>query len=558
MRFKNEYNFKWQNLTLMLKGNSMRKKDKPFLSLQSIIAVFACGVVALSLLVTDLLINEQVAVTTQSALLEDAKELSRIIATSPVIIEALTGQRNEKEIQPYVEKVRKFSEVQFIVVMDMNRIRKSHPNLSKVGEYYEEHDIDPVYAGQETNSVENGSLGRSLRSFTPVFSDDGKQVGAVLVGIMLDRVEDAVHESRFRILFGVGFGLLVGVLGSLVLARYIKKIMFGMEPFAIAKLFEERNAMLNSVREGIIAVDNDSRITIINEEALRVFHRAGIVGDPLGKKVDEYVPNTRLQNVLKMGQAEFDQEQELGGITLWTNRVPVNVHGNIVGAIATFRDKTELRLMAEKLIGVRNYADALRSQTHEFMNKLHVILGMIRMGYYDRLNDYVNQIAHRYQVEVGSVVRKIKDPVLAGFLLGKLARARELGVDLVLSDSSLLPETDDNKVVHELITILGNLIDNAMEAVEKSQSKCVHLELIYKNELLTILVQDSGQGIEDKEIDQVFEKGYSTKGMNRGVGLYLVRRSLDELNAKVTIYSKIGRGTEFHICLPYQSKGDIH
>lgn len=536
----------------------MRKKDKPFLSLQSIIAVFACGVVALSLLVTDILINEQVAVTTHTDLLEDARELSRIVANTPVVIEALNGQRDEKEIQSYVEKVRNFSAAQFIVVMDMERIRKSHPTLAKIGEYYEEHDADPAFAGQETNSVENGSLGRSLRSFAPVFSDDGEQIGVVLVGIMLDQVEHAVHESRFMILFGVGFGLLVGVLGSLVLARYIKKIMFGMEPFAIAKLFEERNAMLNSVREGIIAVDNDSRITIVNEEAIRVFQRAGIAGDPLGKKVDEFVPNTRLQSVLKMGQAEFDQEQELGGITLWTNRIPVNVNGDIVGAIATFRDKTELRQMAEKLIGVRTYADALRSQTHEFMNKLHVILGMIRLGYYDRLNDYVNQIAHRYQVEVGSVVRKIKDPVLAGFLLGKLARARELGVDMVLSDTSLLPETADTKVVHELITILGNLIDNAMEAVEDLPTKCVCLELIYDHDQLTILVRDSGHGIDAKEINKVFEKGYSTKGMNRGVGLYLVQRSLAELKGKVTIQSKIGLGTEFHICLPYRSKGDIH
>ena len=532
------------------------RKDRPSFSLQTIITVFACIVVALSLTVTDLLISNKVAEDTQDNLTAEAIKVSRIVANHPAVIEALSGRRNESEIQTYVEKIKTISNVHFITVLDMNRVRKSHPSAAKIGEFYAEHDVDPVFYGSEATSVENGSFGRSLRAFSPIFSEDGRQVGVVLTGITLDSIEQAVGESRLNIYFGSLAGLLVGIIGSMILAGYIKKIMFGMEPFTIAKLFEERNAMLSSVREGIVAVDQDSRITIVNEEAVKVLNRAGIFGDPIGRKVDEYVPNTRLRSVLKLGQAELDQEQELNGVTIWTNRIPVTVEGEIVGAIATFRDKTEIRQMAEKLTGVRIYADALRAQTHEFMNKLHVIIGMVRMGYHDRLTNYVNEIAHHYQEEVGFVVRKIKDPVMAGFLLGKLSKARESGVELKLADGCHLPEAGNSQVVHELITVVGNLIDNSLEAVEGSIKKYIYINFVYDEGILNIRISDSGPGMDDKLKFRIFEKGYSTKGTNRGLGLYLVKHSLDRLDGECEIISEPGKGTEFCVVIPYQKRGD--
>lgn len=533
-------------------------RQKYVISLQTMITALVCLVVALSLLITDILISDKVAEGTRKSLEKEAIEISRIIANAPVVIGALmTSRRDDDEaIQAYVEKIRTVSDVQFIVVIDMNRERKSHPTTDKIGEQYDQTDGDPAFAGQEVIAFERGSFGWSLRAFSPVFAPDGGQIGVVLVGITIDSIKQAVYESRLNIFFGIGIGLLIGMAGSLLLARYIKKIMFGMEPFTIAKLFEERNAMLNSVREGILAVDQDSKITIVNEEAIRVFSRAGISGEPIGRKVEEYVPNTRLQNVLKLGQPEFDREQELNGVTLWTNRVPVNVGGEIVGAIATFRDKTEIRQMAEELTGVRTYADALRSQTHEFMNKLHVILGMIRMGCYDRLNEYVNQIAHQYQAEVGFIVKKIKDPVMAGFLLGKLSKAREAGIEMQFGRDCFLPETDESKMVHELITIVGNLIDNAMEAMEHSLTKLVCVDFTYDEGLLTITVADTGPGMDKALQCRIFEKGYSTKGVNRGLGLYLLKHSIERLDGEINIVSGPGQGTVFTMVLPYQRRGD--
>lgn len=530
------------------------KINKPLLSLQTKISIFTCIVVALALLVADIIINDKISHNARVSASEEAIEIARIVACSSTIIEALSGKKDEGDIQVFTNKVLSVSGVRFITVMDMNRIRKSHPNPALIGTYYEEDDVDPVFEGKENTSVNKGSLGVSLRAFSPIFTPDGQQVGVVLVGILIESVQAAVDNSRAGIYVAVGVGLLVGIMGSLVLAGNIKKIMFGLEPFAIAKMFEERSAMLHTVREGILAVDKECQITIVNEEAMRLFRQAGIIGDPIGRKADEYVPNTRMQAILLNGRAEFDQEQDLNGIIILANRIPIIVNGEVVGAIATFRDKTEMRQLAEKLTGVRNYAEALRSQTHEFMNKLHVIIGMVRMGYYERLTSYVSQIANQYQAEVGYVVKKIKDPVLAGFVLGKLSLVREAGAEMILSETSFLPEPAEPEVVHELITIVGNLISNALEAVESSAVKRIDVDFSYDSDILIIKVDDTGIGIKEEMKKSIFAQGYSTKGNDRGLGLYLVERSLQRLGGTVSVISTVGRGTQFKVIMPYWSK----
>ncbi|SMC95870.1 DcuS/MalK family sensor histidine kinase [Sporomusa malonica] len=532
------------------------KANKPVIGLQTKITLLVCGVVAMALLVTNVLISSNVFASTQKALNEKATDIAQIIARSEVVIEALSGRRDEMEIQAFAEEIRSVTKVEFIVVIDMNSIRKSHPDSSKVGQQFVGGDEKAALSGQKYTSMASGTLGPSLRAFAPIVTRDGKQVGAVAVGILLNDVQHAVDKSRMFIYLAVVFGLMVGAVGALLLARSIKKTLFGLEPIAIAKLLEERSAMLLSVREGIIAVDKNARITLVNGEAIRLLQQAGIQGDPVGKDVESFVPNTRLSDVLKTGCAELDQEQDLKGITLLTNRVPVCVDGEIAGAIATFRDKTEIRQLAEQLTGVRNYAEALRAQAHEFMNKLHVILGMVRLQCYDQLADYIKNVAQHYQSEVGFVVRRIKDQVLAGFLLGKLSHAREAGVDLILSEESFLPEPADTEVAQELVTVVGNLVNNALEAVASSNVKRVGVDCIYNEGILHIAVADTGPGVTKEQQQLLFAKGYSTKNGNRGLGMFLVKRSLERIGGTIEVFSEIGEGTRFVVRVPYRIKGD--
>lgn len=524
------------------------------LKLRTKITLLVFVVVALALFTANIVISDKVKGNTEKSLAEKAADIARIAARSRVVIDGLTGRGNAGDVQAFAEEIRRVTNVEFIVVMDMNSIRLSHPNVVRIGEPFVGGDEGAVLAGGEYISEAIGTLGPSLRAFCPVYGPDGRQVGAVSVGILLDKVQQAVDQSRAGIYLAIFIGLLVGIVGAVFLAGNVKKTLFGLEPSAFARLMQERVAMLQSVREGIIAVDKDAVITLVNGEGLRLMARAGLKGDPLGQDVEAFVPNTRLKDVLETGIAEHDQEQDLNGLILLTNRVPIMVDGEIVGAIATFRDKTEIKQLAEQLTGIRNYAEALRSQVHEFMNKLHVILGMVRLECFDELAAYISGVAQQYQHEVGFVARRIKDPVLAGFLLGKLSRAREAGVELSLDEDSCLPAPGDSAVIHELITISGNLVDNAFEAVENSPQKRVDISLACDRGLLTLVVSDSGGGVPAERRQDIFAQGYSTKAAGRGMGLFLVRRSLDKLGGQIAVAAAPGGGARFTVTLPYHAK----
>jgi two-component system, CitB family, sensor histidine kinase MalK len=523
-------------------------------SLQTIIIIFVCTVVAVSLFITDLLISKRVASGVEESQSEKAANVARMVANSPFIIEAMSGKRDDREIQQYANEMRKVTDVYFIVVMDMNGIRKSHPDSNKVGKHFIGGDEGPVLKGKEHISISKGSLGPSLRFFTPIKNSHGKQLGAVAVGISLDNVEKAVNKSRVGIFIGTLIGILIGTIGAVILARYIKKVLLGLEPFAIAKLLKERSAMIQSVREGIVAVDQDSKITLVNRAAYKLFQKAGLGDEPIGMDIKEYIPTAIFNHHENTGKFEIDDEQNLNGITILVNRVPVIVGNKAVGAIATFRDKTEIKLLAEQLTGVSIYADALRAQTHEFMNKLHVILGMVHMGYYEKLAEYINKTIDNRNNEMGSITRKIQDHVLAGFLIGKLSFAREAGVEFNVFCEQPLPQPTHTDITHELITIIGNLVDNAVEAVTGCLNKKIDVQFDYGDEILTIEVSDSGLGMNEELQNKIFQKGYSTKGENRGLGLYLISRSIEKLEGEMIISSKPGKGTLVSVYIPYKAR----
>lgn len=526
------------------------KFSRPQLTLEKTILLLIFLVVALSLMVTDVLVSREVANTTEASIEDRAVNISRIVAHSPVVIEGLSGKRDEKEIQNYANEIANLTGVRYIVVFDMNGIRKSHPESSELRRHFVGGDEGPVLQGHEHISIAQGTLGMSLRAFTPVYNSEGKQVGAVAVGILLNTVQETVNQSRSRTYLGMGFGLLIGIIGAILLAKKIKKIMFGLEPAEIAKLLQERSAMLESTREGILAADSAGKVTLANAEALRLFKQVGVT-DMIGTNIEECIPE--MKTVLTTGKPELDFEYNLQGITLLSNTIPIKVNDKIVGIISTFRDKTEIKMLAEELSGVKVYAEALRAQTHEFMNKLHVILGLAHVKNYDQLAEYISQIANRYQIEVGSIARNIKDPVLAGFILGKLSYAREMGCELELVEESYLPQPADPEIVHDLVTIIGNLVDNALEAAASAENKQVKLNLDYDEGELLIEVSDHGVGIPEEIKEQMFIKGYSTKANNRGFGLFLVKKSVEQRDGQIEIFSREGQGTTFRLYIPYKT-----
>jgi len=531
----------------------MKKRKK--LRLQTTITLLVTAVICTCFLVAYISSIQYVKETTFAKIEEKARDISRTVAMSQVVINGLSNKEDEDKIQPYAEKIRKATDVRFVVVLDMNGVRKSHPITNKIGKKFVGGDDKPVYKGKENFSIAKGTLGTSLRFFTPVYDEKGKQIGAVSVGIAIDEVQEQMDKTSKNIYISALIGLLVGIIGAVFLAKKVKRIMFGMEPDEIANLLEQRSAMLKNVREGVLAVDQTSTITLLNQEAERLLKNISSNHQLVAKKVDDILPNSHIGTVLETGLKRLDQEYSYKGLVIVMNIVPITVDDQIVGAVATFRDKSEMKLMAEQLTGVRLYAEALRAQTHEFMNKLHVIVGLVQLELYDQILGYVRDLKEQSISTADFFTKNIKDPVLSGFLLGKVSYAREKGSELKFTDETFLPTPKNKDIVKDLVTILGNLIDNALDALAYCENKEVIVEIIpISDRELSITVMDNGIGMSPEVQKSIFEKGFSTKGANRGFGLYLVFQSIKELNGRISISSEEGTGTKINVIIPFEKQ----
>lgn len=522
------------------------------LRLQTTITLLVCLVVALVLLCVYILYSIEVSRQTREGLEQRAVAIARTAAYTPIVYEALDGEADPREVQTYAEHVRQINGVEFVVVMNMQGIRLSHPDPAQIGKHFRGGDEVSALHGQETVSIADGSLGRSIRAFEPIYNANGKQVGAVAVGMSIGTLMTAISDNKWILYWGIALGALLGMIGAILLARKFKRLMFGMEPEQIARLLEERSAMLQSAKEGILSVDQRFQITLANAEASRLI---GAAGDREGdeRRFREFLRLLQMERALA-GEPLKDVEIAANGHRLLVNVEPLQVNGQTEGAIATFRDMTEISRLMERLSGISMYADTLRAQTHEFMNKLHIMMGLLHMKQYDRLEEYVRSIVPSLQMEAGTVRQQIKDPVVAGFLIGKLSRARELHVRMTLKEDALLPESAEPQVAYELVTIVGNLLENAMEASRQSAEPEIELGFDYDDEELAVTVRDNGIGIPDELLEQMYEQGFSTKGPNRGVGLYLVRRSVDKLGGDIRVMSDEHQGTTFEFTIPYSIK----
>ncbi|HLS09622.1 DcuS/MalK family sensor histidine kinase [Lentibacillus sp.] len=526
----------------------LSRKRKP-IRLQTWIMLLVCVVLIIALSVTGILIASEMGEKTRENQAENVMDIARAVSHSREVIDGLSGDMRTTKIQAYTAVVQEDTNVDYIVVMDNDHIRRSHPVEEKIGQYFVGNDEDRAFQGEQYTSVAEGTLGESMRAFMPIWNEN-EQVGVVAVGVLLDKVEDAVFASRYIVYIGTAAGIVVGGIGAVLLARRVKHTLYGLEPREIAQLFQERDAMLASVREGIIAINEKNEIVIANNAAKDLFHRAGLSGNPLGQPVESYLPSSALRQELLNQKAEYDQEQQLNGIHIIVNIMPVVSGNETVGTIATFRDKTEVTSLAEQLTDAKAYADTLREQTHEFMNKMHVISAMIQTESYEELDAYINYISDNYQQEVGAVSRLVKDPVLAGYLLNKFNQFRNNGVTVELSGEQPLPILKNTKKMEWVITMIGNLSDNAMEAVADQEDKHVLITMNYIDKQIHFSIQDNGTGLTPSEREAIFQKGTSTKGSNRGYGLFLTKRALDELGGVLEVTSEKGEGTVFDIIIP--------
>ena len=510
--------------------------------------VFILSVIAQNIYIVHVVNNEYLINSRQRV-----ENIANIISTSQTIIQEIQNPtpQNIASIQAKTEQSRALTQTDFIVIFNMQGVRYSHPDRNKIGQTIVGGDEQRALKGESYTSIAKGTLGDSVRAFKPIMNDKNQQIGAVLVGQTLQKINHLASRTSQPIWLSLFASLSIAILLAYLLSRNIKKILYGLEPIQMAQLFAERNAIIRTVKEGIVVINRDGLITQINDEAIRILrikkNKESIIGLPVG----DFIPNTRLYEVMMSGNAEYDCEQNINGVVILTNRTPLFVNDALVGAIASFRDMTEVRKLAENLTGVNRYADALRSQSHEFNNKLHVIYGLAFNDNKLELIDYLEEIIGNQQAESKLVSQYIKDPIIAGFLNSKFSRARELNVTLTFNIDGVLAIITDTSVTHSLVTILGNLIDNGLDAVQFLDDKQIKVSLVIDNTNFEIEINDNGEGISENDIQYIFQKGYSTKGDNRGFGLYLVLASIDELDGHIQLCdSDNKKGTCFKVLLP--------
>ncbi len=548
-------------LLLILTMNDSRphrsSKKRP-MKLSTLSSLMMAAVLMTVLLSVHLLYYVQIDNFTRAHVKDKALAVARTLADSPQIQQALTQPDGSKIIQPIAQATRKRNDLLFVVVTDMRGIRFSHPNPDVVNQHFVGEDINPALQGHENVAVNHGVLVEALRVFTPVFNARHQQIGVVAIGISVNDVAAQVTKSRWNIFWTVLLGALVGMLGIFILVKRLKHILLGLEPYEISSLFEERQAILDSIKEGVIAVDDQSRVSLINQAASQLLKETTREAFLSGDRVPENAQMlTHLRDALHDGKAAYDEELNVRGKILISNTVPVRSRSSIIGAVSTFRDKTEISQLMQRLDGMVNYVDALRERSHEFMNKLHVILGLLHMKNYAQMEEYILKTANNYQTEIGSLLQKIKSPVIAGFLLSKINRVTNEGHQLILSEASYLADSGSEQQIAALITVLGNLIENALEALDPDMDGEIHVMLHYQNGWLSCEVSDDGPGIPADQLTTIFERGVSTKGEDRGVGLFLLKQQTESLGGNVSVESEPGVYTQFLVQLPWE-RGNIN
>ena len=541
------------------------KFGKKFTLSQQIVILISL-VVCVALLPTSLFTTQKVARVIYDRVSINAVSINTILCNSLEIKESLASQNInirpeiDKFMADYVNDVDHSDEAG-VAIYDKNHNLRVLYNPGNLPDFeHSARGLVDKYSGRSKISYkDNYAIPNKALGF--VKNDNGEVVGYIVTGYSDEIVNNSTIDSVLFLLLMTVLGLVVGIWGAIYLAKRIKSVLFGYEPEEIARMLRERDILLNSVREGIVNINSNGRITLVNSEASILLQQAGIknVSEIMGMNASDVLKRLPINDIIKDGKTLVDASVKIGNTIFILTAVPLLLEDkNIVGAVLTFRKKSVVEEMANQLTGFKNYATALRAQTHEFMNKMHVIMGLIDMKAYDELKNFTQEIAYNRQSEVSYVVTRLKDITLSGFILGKISRSRELDIDFSLTEESELHSELDVPSVHDIVLIAGNIIENAFDALKNFDGeRIVNLSILDFDREIVIVVEDSGPGMDESIRKHIFQRGFSSKcESGHGFGLYLVKHSIDSLNGSISVESAPGEGTIFTVRLPIKKEED--
>ncbi|MFI5753940.1 ATP-binding protein [Streptomyces sp. NPDC051569] len=476
---------------------------------------------------------------------------ARAMADSPSVREAIRTDHPTTLLQPYAEKVRVDTGVDFVTIMNPRGIRWTHPDPRQIGMPFLGRTA-PALRGATFTETYTGTLGPSVRAVTPVRDGHGGIVGLLSVGITVDRISTQVTEQLRVLALAAGAALVLGGLGTYVINARLRRHTHGMNAAELSRMHDYHEAALHAVREGLLMLDGQRRIALMNDGGRELL---GLDDCAVGRPVPELGLPASLVGALLASEPRVDEVHMTADRIVVVNTRPV-VGGEQRGTVITLRDHTELQALSGELDSERGFTQALRSQAHEAANRLHTVVSLIELGRVDEAVEFATAELELSQALTDRVVGAVAEPVLAALLLGKAAQANERGVELVLADDSRI---DDGVLpgalpARDLVTILGNLIDNAVDAAQggvhgPGAARVTVTALVSGGELV-LGVRDTGAGVDPGDMDAVFRRGWSTRGPGRGLGLALVRQAVHRAGGTVEVARGPGGGAEFTVRLP--------
>lgn len=487
---------------------------------------------------------------------ERVLSIAETLAHDPFVTEAVTGDDPSARLQPYALTVIDFAEVDFVTIMDRDGTRYTHPDPDQLGKTYLG-STAKARAGQTQTEEYVGTLGPSVRAIVPITDADGEVTAMVAVGVTLETLSVAQAASLPQIILVGLAALALGGLGSWLLARYLRRVALGYGPEELRRLFAFYDSALHSLREGLILADDSGRLVLYNDEA------ASLLGLP---KVEESTPISlaevalpeSVRDLLATGRVAVDEihftEDRVLVISQKQARQPRGGRDE-GGTVATLRDRTDIQELTGELATMTTLSEALRAQTHEHANRLHTVSTLIELGRVQEALDFAVKDEQESQRLTDSFVASLDEPFITALMIGKAAQANERGIELTVTATGELPP--ERLDARDLVTVAGNLLDNAFDAVADADEKHVWADFVAADGELIITIADSGAGVAGEDIDALFHLGTSAKpeagGVGRhGFGLVLVRQAVSRLGGHIDVDSD--GGAIFTVTLPL---GDV-
>ncbi|MFF7699476.1 sensor histidine kinase [Streptomyces lydicus] len=492
-----------------------------------------------------------------------ATAVATAVADSPAVVAAVRGKDPTAVLQPYAERLRRDAHVDFVVVMTPGGIRWTHPEPSAIGRKYLGH-IGPALHGKVFPETHMGVLGPSVRVVAPVHDprQGGRITALVSAGITIETISEQLRDQVLALVGVAGAALVLGGAGTYVVNARLRRHTHGMNAQELSRMHDYHQAALHAVREGLLLLDGERRVALINDGGRELL---GLSGEAVGLRVTELGLPEALTGALLAAGPRVDELHLTGERVLVVNSAPVS-GGERRGSVITLRDHTELQALSGELDSVRGFAEALRSQAHEAANRLHAVVSLIELGRAEEAVEFATAELELAQALTDQVVGAVAEPVLAALLLGKAAQANERGVELVLTpdsriDDGLLPP---GLPARDLVTVLGNLLDNAIEAAAPGPAHLppepprVRVTARVAGGELLLRVADNGPGVAADAAEEIFRRGWTTKqsttGHGHGLGLALVQQAVRRNGGTVVLDPAPEGGARFTVRLPLRSE----